>query len=336
MGNDMKLHSVGYRQARRDFLGVLAAGALWGMLPGCRGKTAPPLTVAAHIWPGYEFMFLAQREGLLDSKLVMLRETASSSESIKALTDGTADAAALTLDEVLRVRAAGVRVSVVLVFDISAGADVVLARPGIRKLADIKGKRIGAEQGALGALMLSKALQAAGLRLDQVHVVPMTIDQHEAAWQRGEVDVLVCYPPISRKLMAEGAVNLFDSSQLPDTIFDVLAVRQEALEEKGDAVRHLIAMHLRNQHRMHHNPQDASFRMASHLNLPSGEVLLAFKGMLLPNLDNNRRLFGGEKPLLQESARILSEVMLRDGLLQKADTLEALLRDDFLPGDEDV
>jgi len=39
---------------------------------------------------------------------------------------------------VLRLRAEGVRLSVALVFDISAGADVVLARPPIRELNQIK------------------------------------------------------------------------------------------------------------------------------------------------------------------------------------------------------
>lgn len=319
---------------RRHFLAVLGAGALWAGLPGCRSKRVAPLSVAAHIWPGYEFMFLAQREGALDGALVALRETASASQSIEALSKREVDAAALTLDEVLRARAAGVRVSVVLVFDISAGADVVLGRPGMRTLGEIKGRRIGVEQGALGALMLAKMLQAAGLHRGDVKVVPLTIDQHDSAWKKGEVDVLVCFPPVSSHLLDAGAVNLFDSRQLPDTIVDVLAVRQEALEEKSEAVRHLVAAHLRMLHQMSHNPQDSSFRMARHLALPSGEVLASFRGMVLPDWANNRRLLDGEKPALLESARGLSEVMFQEKLLPQPDRLDALIRGDFLNGGE--
>lgn len=324
-----------FRTGRRGFLALLSAAVLWIALPGCR-KRIPPLQVAAHIWPGYEFMFLAQREGLLDGRRVELRETASSTESMKALADGVVDAAALTLDEVLRARATGVRLSVVLVFDISAGADVLLGRAPIRELREIKGKRIGVEQGALGALMLAKALQTAGLQRGDVQVVPLTIDQHESAWQRGEVDVLVCFPPVSAHLLGAGAVNLFDSRQLPDTIVDVLAVKQSVIEEKRDAVQHLVKAHLVARHLMHHNPQDSSFRMARHLNLHANEVLSSFKGLVLADLENNRRLLGGEKPVLSNSARKLSEVMVQAGLLPKADTLDALLRADFLPKDEDV
>lgn len=317
--------------ARRQFLALIGAGALWGLLPGCRRAETPPLTVAAHIWPGYEFMFLAQREGWLDGSRVTLRETASASDSLRALADGSVESAALTLDEVLRAQAAGTALSVVLVFDISAGADVVLARPDIRKLKQIKGKRIGVEQSALGALMLTKALQAAGLRRDEVRIVPMTVDQHEAAWARGEVDVLVCYPPASSRLLDAGAVNLFDSRQLPDTIVDVLAVRRDRLDGKRDAVRHLVGAHLRGLAHMQRNPQDASHRIAAHLGLAPAEVLGSFKGLVLPDLANNWRLLGGDKPALLASAEAIGELMHREGLLPGPVALDGLLRADFLP-----
>lgn len=319
-----------FSMTRRRFLALLGAGALWGLLPGCRRNVAP-LTVAAHIWPGYEFMFLAQREGWLDANQVTLRETPSASESLQALSDGKVDAAALTLDEVLRARAQGAPMSVVLVFDISAGADVVLARPDIRELKQIKGKRIGVEQGALGALMLVKTLQAAGVARDEVQVVPLTIDQHEAAWQRGEVDALVCFPPVSSKLLAAGAVNLFDSRQLPDTIVDVLAVRRDVIEQKTDAIRHLIASHLRGRGHFQRSPQDASYRMARHLGLRAEEVTASYKGMVLPDLAENRRLLGGDKPVLLDSAHMLSEVMFKEGLLAQPNGLAALLYAGCLP-----
>lgn len=316
--------------SRRRLLALLGAGMLWGVLPGCRGKSAP-LAVAAHLWPGYEFMFLAQREGWLAADQVTLRETQSASDSMKALADGAVDAAALTLDEVLRARAGGTALSVVLVFDISAGADVVLARPPIRELKQIKGKRIGVEQSALGALMLAKALQAAGLQRDEVQVAPLTFDQHEEAWRRGEVDVLVSFPPVSSRLLDAGAVDLYDSRQLPDTIVDVLAVRQEALDRKRDAVRHLVAAHLRGRGHLQRNPQDASYRMAAHLGLRPEEVLASYKGIVLPDLAGNRRLLGGASPVLLTSAQMLSGVMHKEGLLPQPDRLDGLLHADSLP-----
>ncbi|WP_254517510.1 ABC transporter substrate-binding protein, partial [Salmonella enterica] len=76
---------------------------------------------------------------------------------------GRLEAAALTLDEVLLGRNQGLDLRVILVLDISTGADVVVAAPHVHSLADLKGRRIGFEEGATGALMMNAVLAAAGL-----------------------------------------------------------------------------------------------------------------------------------------------------------------------------
>lgn len=104
---------------------------------GCKWGADKPIAIAAQVWPGYEPMFLARSEGWLDAERVHLLETASATESLQALRDGTVDGAALTLDEVLKARATGLSLSVVMIFDLSAGADMLVARAGITTLADL-------------------------------------------------------------------------------------------------------------------------------------------------------------------------------------------------------
>lgn len=60
---------------RRAFLAEMAALLLLPGLPGCRSKA--PLTIAAHIWPGYELLFLARREGWLPSGIALLETAAA-------------------------------------------------------------------------------------------------------------------------------------------------------------------------------------------------------------------------------------------------------------------
>lgn len=94
--------------------------ALGLILPGC-GQSAP-LKVAAHVWPGYELMFLAKEQGWLDPERVELVSTPFASSSLEALISGQVDAAAVTLDEVLSARDRGLPLTVVLVFNVSAGS----------------------------------------------------------------------------------------------------------------------------------------------------------------------------------------------------------------------
>lgn len=315
--------------SRREVLRLLPACALMPLLAGC--GPAPGLRVAGHVWPGYEPLFLARAEGWLDERKASLLETASASESMQALAAGRADGAALTLDEVLRARAGGVPLSVVLVFDLSAGADMLLARPGIERLADLKGRRIGVEEGAVGALMLVHVLREAGLSAGEVTRVALPIDRHEAAWREGALDALVTFEPVAGRLMQGGARRIFDSRSLPDAIADVLAIRTDALDGGGEAARHLVAAHLRGLAHLASHPQDAAHRMAPRLRLPPERVLAAFRGLVLPDRDNNRRLLAGAAPTLLASARRLSALMASSGLLPAEDALAGLLRPEFLP-----
>lgn len=303
-------------------------------LPACDWQADKPIAVAAHAWVGYESMFLARDEGWLDPQQVRLLETRSASASLRALAQGQVQGAALTLDEVLRARAGGLPLSVVLVFDVSAGADMLLARAGIEKLTDIKGRRLGYEQGTTGELMLLEVMRAAGLSRQDITLVPLAIDQQRAAWSRKEVDALISYEPVASQLLAQDATRLFDSRKTPNTIVDVLALRCDALEPCCEAaVRHLIEGHFRALENLAGNPRDAAYRMTRHLDLPLHQVLSAFKGLVQPGVARNYRLLAGATPELLASARQLSSVMVRNQLLKQEDSLNLLLRPDFLPTD---
>ncbi|MDP2833037.1 MAG: hypothetical protein Q8Q28_07045 [Pseudomonadota bacterium] len=109
--------------SRRRLLRSLPALALTPWFPACKRVSTRPLTIASHVWPGYELMFLARQEGWLASTDLRFLETATATASLAALAADQADAAALTLDEVLRARDQGIALNIVLVFDISAGVD---------------------------------------------------------------------------------------------------------------------------------------------------------------------------------------------------------------------
>ncbi|OOC11263.1 ABC transporter substrate-binding protein [Thioalkalivibrio halophilus] len=317
---------------RRHFL--VAAGATLPALLGACGRPEPPLEIAGHVWPGYEPMFLARAMGWLDPERVRLRETASASESMRRLATGEVHGAALTLDEVLRVRARGTDLRIVLVFNISAGADMVLARPGIEALEDLAGRRVGVEDSALGALMLHHTLDTAGLGRDQVKTVSLTIDEQEAAWERDEVDAVVTYQPVADRLRDDGAHVLFDSRAMPDTIFDVLAIEAGHLERLERSTRHLIAAHFRALHHLRANPVDAGYRMAERLGVPGHRAMETFRGLVLPDPASNRRLLDGSDSRVLLAAREIAGLSEDAGAPLDRDFGDELVRHDLLPRED--
>lgn len=309
----------------------LLAIACLPLLPGCEQSPEKPLTIASHVWPGYELMFLARREGWLPMRGVLLRETTSATDSLAALAAGEVEGAALTLDEVLRARDRGIALTVVLVFDISVGADAVMVRPEIGSLAELAGKRIGVEQTALGALVLHKLLVRAGLSPSAI--TPVALDQNGplAAWHQQRLDAVITYEPHITHLEEQGARRLFDSRDIPNTIFDVLAVRSDVAATYRHELSALVQAHFKAHRHLINSPQDAAYRMAGRMGLDAREVLAAYRGLELPDARVNRSLLS--EGHLVEAARMLSRVMVEAGLLLKPAEIMHFSTPDYLPGE---
>ena len=311
---------------------LLDVGGVWlaGVLGGC-GFEEPLLRVATHVWPSYELLYLAREQGYYDKGRIRLVELTSATETASALRTGAVEAGALTLDEALSLIDRGVDARIVLVFDDSAGADMLLARPEIADLAGLRGRRIGVENSAVGALMLDAALRTAGLTLADISMMPLTVDEQLAAYRAGLVDAVVTFDPVGAQLRAEGARPLFDSHQIPHRIVDVLVVRGDALSRHGQALERLIAGYFRALRDWRSQAPQVAPLLAPRLVLTPPEVIRAFQGLRLFDLDENRQLLAGSEPVLARTARTLGDLMVTRRLLRSAPPPGPLVDARWLP-----
>jgi len=314
---------------RRHFLQLSLAVAASASLTGCFKK--PPLRTGVHPWIGYETLYLANEFGWLPAN-VQLVKGQSSRDSLNGMLAGELDAAALTLDEALRLQAGGVPVRAVAVADVSVGADVVMARPEINNLSDLAGRSIAVELSSVSGVMLFAMLEEAGLRSDQVSVIDLPANQHLEAWNQGKIDASVCYQPVASRLAQAGAVALFDSSKIPDTIFDLLVVTRKAEEQQPEAVAALVDAHFRGLQHLVRNRHDAVYRIATRQDVSPESVRQAMATVMLPEVSANRRYLapGGR---VETIARRLGKILAREGLIQRMPDLENLPSRDYLPED---
>ncbi len=320
---------------RRNALSRLTAcTALVGGVPWWAGCTdAAPLRVGIHPWVGYETLLLAQEFKWLSSR-VQLEPMADLSRTVQALRSGEIDAGCVTLDEVLRLRSQGVSVLVGLVFDVSAGADVVVASNAIKRPQDLAGKRIGVEPGALGPLILQALLRHAQLPLSALKVVDLPVEQQMAAWRKHSVDAIICYEPNATLLQREGAQRIFDSRQMPDTILDVLAVRSDRSDRNIESLKVLLQGHFKGMAHLQANRQDAVYRISARQKITPREVQQVLAGVVIPTLEANRQYLAAGKNRLDDAARRVSTLMVQGGLLPKDDSLDGLSSGAWLPRDE--
>jgi len=312
----------------------LMAFCLFSFIASCSPPTEAPLRVGAKQWPGYEILFLARSLGFYENRPIRLVELTSATEVVHALRSEMIEVAVLTLDEALPLIRDGIDLKVVLVLDIFSGGDAILAQPGIETLSALRDKRVGVENTATGAILLDGALEAGGLTVSDIKVIPITVDEHEDAYRTGRVDAIVTSEPIKTKLLAEGAEILFDSSQIPGRIMDVLVVHSSALQGNREPLKALISGWFRALAHFHRAPSDAAQRMAPRLGMSADEMLESFSGIQLPDLEDNRVLLTGDQPVFLLSARRLVELMLEHGLLRREISVDNLVDGTLLPTEQ--
>jgi len=315
---------------RRQWLQYSLAGTLGATLAGCHWESKPLLRLAAHPWPGYEFVYLARDLGMLDPNLVRLIETPAATANIRALGSQVIEASSLTLDEVLTTRARGIPLTIVGVLDISMGADVLMASPEIDSLAALKGRRVGVEHTATGALMLDAALRAGGLTPADIETVYVTVDEHFETFNAHQVDAIVTYEPVKSRLAAQGVKTLFSSDMIAGMVVDVIAVRTEVLESHAAGIREVLRGHFSALDAWRRDPEKYAANLAGRLNLAPDQVTQAFANLELPGLKENRTWFAGKTPRIVQSAINVGRSMAASGLLEREPALDNLADGRFL------
>lgn len=313
---------------RRHFLGLSVAAVMAATgFSGC-GR-AQPLRMGIHPWIGYEPLYLAEDFGWLP-ETVKLQKGEAAADSMAGLLSGELDGAALTLDEMLRVKDQGGDPVIVGVTDVSAGADVLMVRPAIAELADLKGKRVAVELTGVSGIMLIKILERAGLGRDDVVPVDLPVNEHADAWRRGQVDASVCYEPVASILQSQGGVRLFDSGDLPETIFDVLVVTREITQANPQAVRDLLTAHFSGLRHLVRNLHDSVYRVASRQSTSPTAIRKALATVMLPDLAANQRYLASTGRI-EMIARNLGHIMVSEGMINRMPDSRRLCDPSFLP-----
>lgn len=285
-------------------------------LSSCSKETSAPLRIASSPWPGYEPLYLAHEIGYLPSAKADIFELPSSDITLEAFRNHSADMATLTLDEAMELLQGGVKLRIVLVMDSSNGADAVMASPRVKTLDDLKGKRIAILNIPLGVYMLSRTLDAAKLTRADVQVLPSAESKHEEMYRQGKADAFITFDPFKSKLADLGAHVIFDSSQIPNEIFDLMLVHEDVYQSRREDVCNVARQWFRTLDYMKRSPGEATASIGKRLGVSAADYRAMVGGINTPTRQENLRLIAGESPGILAPARILNEVMLHEGQIK--------------------
>jgi NitT/TauT family transport system substrate-binding protein len=313
-------------------LRALAGALLLLALASCVREQESTLRIGTNVWIGCEPLYLARELGLLNPKAVQLVEYPSASEVLRAFRNEAIDGMVVSLDELYGLASEGLKPRIVLVVDVSHGADAVVGRAGMKSMKDLKGKRVAVESGALGAFVLSRALALSGMQASDVKVVQLESNEQPSAFEKGQVDAAVTFDPYRGELLRAGAVSLFDSRQIPGEIVDLVAVRMGVLETQPKAIRAMLTGWLGAIDYLKREPDDAARRMGIRQQTTGEQFLKALQGLHIPSREENLRMLGGPRPELAMTGRRLRDLMVEAKLLRMPADIEDLLAPGPLAG----
>ena len=282
------------------------------LLAGCLGEPREPVRIGLNPWPGYDFLYLAAEKGWIreaggDVEIVAFTSLA---DSRRAFERGQLDAFGGTTVELLLAREqSSRRPRAFYVTNWSEGADEILARPPARRLADLRGKRVGVEPASLSLLVLATALERAGMAASAVDRVALPQTEMAAAMADGRIDAAVSYPPVSQTLKERfNARPVFDTTQAPRAVLDLLIADARALQHRPRDFVAVVRAFDRAVRFAARHPGEGHRIMGRREGLTPSEVAAVLDGIRVLGLADQRALWapdGAVASTLERTAAVL-------------------------------
>jgi sulfonate transport system substrate-binding protein len=157
-----------------------------------------------------------------------------------------------------------------------AEAIVVLKDSPIKKVNDLKGRKIALNRGSNVHFLLAKALEGVKLTFKDVEVVYLAPGDARIAYQSGKVDAWVIWDPFLAAAETTGSRVLVDGQGLVDNEFFYVA-RREFAKEHPELVRDVIDEYQALSEWESKNPEEASKILAASTGVAHEALLLSEK-----------------------------------------------------------
>lgn len=202
-----------------------------------------PLRVGITTWAGFDIVLYAQEAGLfkqrgLDVQLVRFE---NQQDSTRAVLRGTLDANFASVWDVMQSDSESDKPAVIMVTNISRGADGIVAQPAIKSVEELRGKRVGAKLGTVNHLILLEALKLHQIKPAEVKVEDISNEMAVDLMQKKRLDAAVIWQPLLGETAQSIKGNIIYTTQEIDSlIIDTLASKKSIIRTKKAEFKQFI------------------------------------------------------------------------------------------------
>jgi NitT/TauT family transport system substrate-binding protein len=286
-------------------------------------------------WPGWFPWQVAEEQGIFKANNVPvdLKWFDGYLESISTLTAGQIDANSQTLGDTVSSVSGGADQVIVLVNDNSTGNDKVIVRNGINSVADLKGKKVAAEEGTVDHFLLLQGLKKAGLSAQDIQFIPLETGKAASAFVGGQVDAVAVFAPFTTQaLKRSGSKELFSSKDFPGAISDHLVFTRKFVDAHPDKVQALVNSWFATLDYMKANQNKSYDIMAKRAGVKADEYKEYAGGTQIFTVEENLKAFlpGNDMHSLQFAAQEMSKFLTEAGLAKATPDINKLFDDRFV------
>lgn len=263
------------------------------------------LTVGHDIWVGYAGYYVAMEKGFFKDNGLLIEDKIfpNPGDTMPTLIAGHLDLALSTLQNISYASlSSGVEINLIYLFDTSNGADAIVAKSSIKSVKDLKGKTVAATIGEVNHMLLVSALKENGMSQKDINLVNMNADDAGAAFVAGKVDVAVTWEPWVTKAKESNGHVIFDSSMIPDTILDAVAVKPGVKKSKKAEIAAFLKAVDQGVAYLKSHEQESAEIIAKALEVTPADVIDMLTTDKIYTLEDNKKLMGA--PVMGSMRRV--------------------------------
>lgn len=322
---------------RRAALLALITSLGAGLLTACQSpeSTSTTIRIGYSAWPGWFPWAITEAKGLFGgaASQAKMQWFDGYLDSINALNAGQLDCNSQTLNDTISSIAGGADLQVVLQNDYSTGNDQIVVAEGINSVADLKGKKVAAEEGTVDHYLLLKVLKDGGLKPSDITFVPLETGAAAAAFAAGQVDAAGVYAPFTTQaLKRAGSKALTTSREHPGAISDLLVCRREFVEKNPEAIQEVVNAWFATLQLMKDDPAATLPILVQRSGVSEQEFKDYDAGTTIQSLSENQANFkpGTTMTSLPYAAEQISAFLVEVGLAKTKPDLSNLLNSTFV------
>jgi len=309
---------------------VLLAAVLVALAVSAPAQDLPKVTVAMSGWTGFAPLSLAEKTGIFKKHGVDVSiKFIPQKDRHLAIASGDVQCAATTVETWIVWNANGVATRQVVQLDKSFGADGMVVRNGIAKIADLKGKTVAASApGTAPYFTLAWMLKKNGLSVKDVKIATLEPGPAAQAFIAGQNDAAMTYEPYLSSVREKPEAGKIIATTLDyPMVMDTFGCTPKFISEQPTLVQEMVNAYFDAVDQIKKEPK-ASFDVMGAVVKQTGEQFEKSQSYLRwQDRAANQKFFAGD---IQAFSKEAAELLLELGIIKNVPDVASIIDTRFI------